>query len=263
MSDDTHLRSELRSSLRLAPVPEPNLAAIYRKRDVPLPRGAAPLIRRALAFAALAACIALLSTHQAQAVVESIETKFNAALRAMGIPAGPPVTKALVSKLSAGTHSSSLREAQRQVTFALVEPRGLPQDIRSEKIYVGPTALWNARSRRWNESEKVITFMYTRVNGKRFSLQAGRYDPSATFYAYMWQDAERPNGDPIVEHGKVKLIRYNSYHWRNGDQVMNVVADEGLSDAEVAAIRRAMGGTPLPAIKTRLPEPGKRLMIHP
>ncbi|HET7815274.1 MAG TPA: hypothetical protein VFL13_12990 [Candidatus Baltobacteraceae bacterium] len=258
MFEETVFQTEIRAALESAAAPPVDLRAIY---------GRAPLTRRPefpsgriAAVTAAALVAALLFMPQAQAVVQSMETRVEAALRLMGIHSGPPVPDSIVGALQAGTHKAGLAQAAKQVRFTLVEPQGLPSGIRSEKIYVSPTARWN-QSKKWHVAEKIVTFEYTRANGEQFMLQAAPYVPAETIYAYMWQTVEKPNGDPVIVNGRLKLIRHDSLHWRNGNQVTNAITGPGLSLDEARAIERAMRGQDLPGVKTGKPRGGGRFMV--
>lgn len=259
MSDETVYHNEIRAALEKDPAPPVNLGAIY---------GYAPQVRRPefpagriAAITAAAFAASLLIMPQAQAIVQSMEMRVDSALRAMGITPGPPVPQTFVTMLGAHTHRADLAQAAKQVPFDLVQPQGLPADARLTKIYVSPTGQWNGRAAKWHVSSNIVMFEYTRAHGRSFVLQASQYDPSQRISAYMWQLAEKPNGDPVFTGNKVKLIRNDAIHWRNGNQLMTAIALPGLSKEEAQNIERAMNGIDIPGIKTRRPHSDGTVMV--
>lgn len=59
---------------------------------------------------------------------------------------------------------------------------------------------------------------------------------------YMFEDMDRK------AHGREVILRRDRFTWRNGDQVMTAIADEGIDATEIVAIRSAMRGTEIPGV---------------
>lgn len=261
MSDETVFHTEVRSALQRDLVPPVDLAAIYAR--APQVRRPQLPARRIGAITAAALAAVLLASPGARAVAANVEAHIVSVLWSItGKSAGPRVPASILQKLKTQTHEADVRRAAKDVPFALVVPSGLPPDVRARTIVVSPTAHWSAkRPRTWGVSQNVVTFRYTRSNGQAFELQASQYDPADAVYAYMWETVDKPNGEPVVVHGKIQLIRHDWLHWRNGSQVTSAVIGPGLNMAEAQAIRAAMNGVELPGIKTKGPHGGKRLMV--
>jgi hypothetical protein len=59
---------------------------------------------------------------------------------------------------------------------------------------------------------------------------------------YMFEDMDRK------ADGREVILRRDKFTWRNGDQVMTAIADEGIDATEIAAIRSGMRGTEIPGV---------------
>jgi hypothetical protein len=87
-----------------------------------------------------------------------------------------------------------------------------------------------------------VWFIYRRPGDRTFSLSAERVDPrDGPPSKYIFEDRG-------VRNGHIVVLRHDKFTWRNGEQVMTAVADEGISAAEIAQIRDAMNGTEIPGV---------------
>lgn len=261
MLDDAKLRDAVAYDIACESAPAVNLQAIHAK--ITGNRAAARPMRvgRAALAAAAMAVVALAFAPNAGAVVQSMEAKFDAALRAMGIQPGPPIPSDLIQSMRSHQYRANIAQIQPHVNFTIVPPAGVPSDVRSEKIISSPTGVYSAKTHAWSLAAPVVVFRYTRANNQTFTLMAQAYDRHERISAYMFRPVEDKHGNPVITHGRLTLQRFNAYAWRNGNQVMHAVAGDGISDSEVAAIRTAMGGIALRGVKTKLPRAGKRIFV--
>jgi hypothetical protein len=131
------------------------------------------------------------------------------------------------------------------VPFKIVPPAGLPGDVTSSTIETSTTGLYVKAIRSWQKGTPAVFFNYQRSHDRSFSLLADHFDPrEGPPGKYMFLD----NGK--VRDGMPVLIRFQKFTWRNGNQVMSVVAD-GISTSEIVAIRTAMHGIVIPPAQTR------------
>ncbi len=260
MLNDDILGSNVRAALTSQPAPPADLQAIMQRE--PRTAQTSPMRRRlgALAAAAVLAVVVLPLVHP-QALLAAVSSDVRIVLRALHLPAGPPVSTAVLSRIRTGTHATTVAEASREVPFKLVPPAGLPAGARQSTMYLMHPGTWSAKTHQWSVGAPLVLWKFTRSNGTTFRLQAAKYDPHGRYFAYMWQTVEDAHGNVVTVKGHPELIRHEAFFWRNGDQVMSAFTGDGIKREEIAAIRRAMSGTAIPTVRTKGPQGGRRLML--
>ena len=237
-----------------AAVPPIDLIAIRRRMHARRDRPSGRLLRARFALASAAVIIAgLLLTARSPALMQSIQERYVAALHATGV--GPRIPKALPEEIRSVVTPSqvSLAEAKQRANFVLVPPIGLPRDIVSQRVFAAPLAVWSKQKNAWSADGVQVTFAYARKDGRAFNVIADRYSPlslPAPRYIYNADDVPRtarPNPRDRAEN----------FVWRNGDQVLHVVASAAISAPEIDQIRAAMHGIPLPRYDGPLRKPGE------
>lgn len=249
MSADVRIQTAVDTMMHAIEAPAVPLAAIRAKMPQAPLYAQQPRRTGGFAVAAAVAAAAVLSIVPlvSPAVMQGLESRYRAALQALGGIAPPPAPKSLISQLKPQT--VTLAQAQSRVPFTIVPPKGLPKDVVSSKIVVTPTGMLNERTHSWSVGPQEVTFWYRRANGHAFALLADRYDPHGERPGeYMFE----PGG--IARSGRPILIKHRRYAWRNGDQ--QIIATEGteLHTAEILAIRSAMHGAPVPMRHLHAPE---------
>jgi hypothetical protein len=241
MFTDAHIGDALVSMVRAIDAPPAPLAAIHRRMALPpvAVRRPIPLLRLALATAAVLAIAFALFPSRSFALIQSMEARYRAALQALGGSAPPAAPKALVAALH--VQATSLAGAQARVHFTIVPPAGLPHDVATTVIATAPTGNYSATTRAWSVGDPSVTFTYRRAGGRTFTLLADRYDARARLTGMYMFEALDPAAD-----GKPRIVRHRRFAWRNGDQIMTAIAGTGIATAEILAIRDAMHGVPLP-----------------
>ncbi len=152
-----------------------------------------------------------------------------------------PAPKSVASAMRSQT--GSLAAAQARVSFKIVPPVSLPENVVSEKIVTTPTGLYSRITHSWAVGSPAVTFVYRRADGRTFMLMAHRFDPrEGPPSKYLFEDMDR------MQNGRELIVRRESFTWRNGDQSMSAVAGEGISASEIAGIRNAMDGIAVPGI---------------
>ena len=248
MFDDARAHAEIRSSLMNAAVPPIDLAAIRRRMNARSERPLRRPMSARIAVASAAVIIAgLFLTPASPALMQSIEERYAAALHAAGI--GPRIPTALPQDVRSATNPSqvSLARAKQQANFVLVAPIGLPRDIVNRRIFAAPLAVWSKQENAWSTDGVQVTFAYVRRDGRAFDIIVDRYSPlsvPAPRYIYDTDDAAL-DGKPDPRGGGENFV------WRNGDQVVHVVASAAISADEISQIRAAMHGIPLPRYEGR------------
>jgi hypothetical protein len=187
---------------------------------------------------AAALVLVLVAPGVAPGFVQSVEGQIEALLRWKPPPPAPKSVWSAMRPIPV-----TLAEAQAHVPFRIVPPRGLPRDVRGQKIYAGSPGVFSAGTHSWSLGAPFVSFVYRRAGGRSFSLMATRYtaggEPPSK---YMFEDMDRKT------HGRELILRRDKFTWRNGDQVMTAIADGGIEAAEIVAIRSAMGGTEIPGV---------------
>lgn len=231
MRDEAQLAAEMRDLLNRIDVPSTPLASIAMRQK--------PIIRRKtsrLVPIVTAACIALIivaNPAASRSVMESVTQKIASMLQWTPPPAAP---RRLISGMHA--HSVTLSQARAAVPFTLTPPAGLPSDTVRSSIVVIPTATHAERA--WSKGANAIVFSYRRRDGRTVRFMASAYSNDDVPSKYMFVEVgTRANGEPIVK-------RHEQFAWRNGTQALRVT-DEGIDAVEIAAVRRAMRGTPIAA----------------
>jgi hypothetical protein len=237
MYDDARLGAGLNAMMQAFEVPSVSLANIRRKIARPAQAAA-----RAGSFywvgSAAAVAISLVAMPVvAPAFVQSLEAQIEAVLH-WTPPAPPPDSIVSALRSNAGT----LSQAQTRVKFVVVPPAGLPKDLASETIATMPGALFSASTHAWSVGRENVWFTYRRASGATFTLMAAAFDPrDGAPSKYVFEDESERDGRAI-------LVRHDKFLWRNGDQVMTAITSDGLSAAEILAIRSAMHGTPIAGV---------------
>lgn len=181
--------------------------------------------------AAAAALVLVVAPLTSRSLVLSMQTRIEELLHWSPPPPAPSVLTA-----SMKPKVVTLSEAKTILRFAFVAPSGLPANAASSNIMVVPTAEYSRSNKTWSRTADVVRFSYKRRDGRTFVIMISRYDPAqASPGTYVF------NGDEKDANGLPR--RYRRFVWRNGEQVTSA-SDEGISDAEIAAIRTSMRGTP-------------------
>jgi len=252
MFDDARAHAEIRSTLMNAAVPPIDLAAIRRRMSARSERSSGRPMSARIAVASAAVMIAGLSfTPAAPALMQSIEERYLAALHGAGI--GPRVPTALPQDVRSATNPSqvSLATAKQRANFVLVPPIGLPHDIVNRRIFAAPLAVWSKQENAWSTDGVQVTFAYVRRDGRAFDIIADRYSaPSLPAPRYIYDADDAPRDGKLDRRG-----RGENFVWRNGDQVLHVVASTAITADEIAQIRAAMHGIPLPRYEGRSHRP--------
>lgn len=239
MFTEARIAAGLEAMLRQIDAPPTPLTQIReragRKRSVSWQRGH-------ILWPALAAAAALIFVLAAPAVapgfVQSVDAQIEALLRWKQPPPAPkPVWSAMRPVVV------TLAEAQARVPFRIVPPIGVPRDVLRQKIYTGSPGVFSATTHLWTLGAPFVNFVYRRAGGRSFLLMATRYaaggEPPSK---YMFEDMDRK------AHGREVILRRDKFTWRNGDQVITAIADEGINATEIVAIRSAMHGTEIPGV---------------
>jgi hypothetical protein len=197
--------------------------------------GAKPRRRVGRYLPAAAAAVALLVLalpRIAPGVTQTIEQQVEAIMQWTPPPVPPPASVESAMRSQTGT----LPAAQSRVPFTIVPPAGLPKDVVSEKIATIPTAVYSYVTHSWSVGSTAVWFVYRRADGRTMALLADGFDaregPPSN---HIFEDLGERNGREI-------LVKHDKFTWRNGNQVMSAIADEGISAAEIARVRAAMHG---------------------
>lgn len=187
----------------------------------------------------LAAAVALVvaAPRMAPGFMQTVEQQVETILRWTPPPPAPARVESAMR-----SQSVTLAQARARVDFTIVPPDGLPHDARLESIVATPTGVYSNITHRWSVGDPAVSFVYRRRDAGSFTLVAERFDsrqgpPSK----YIFADLGERNGHAL-------LVRHERFVWRNGDQIMSAVADDRLSPREIARIRAAMSGIPLPGV---------------
>lgn len=205
----------------------------------PLARRRIPLARYSLATAAGIALFFAIFPKTSLALFERIVVNSYAAADSMiyhvtGWMPPPPPPKSL--EAAQKSERLSLAAAQAKVDFTIVPPAGVPSDAVLTRIDTMPVLVYDKTKHRWSQGSPALVFEYSRSGGRTFSLQAEQDDPrTGPVGAHIWRADDLPGG-------KVSLTRFRRFVWKNGNQLMTAIADEGIAPAEVLAIRSAMHG---------------------
>ena len=105
---------------------------------------------------------------------------------------------------------------------------------------VAPTATYSRATHIWSKGSVVTTFAYKRGDGRVFVLSAAPASSQTSPPSkYLFED------DGVDRAGNPVLVKHERFVWRNGNQLMTVIAGSGISSSEIVAIRSAMHGTPV------------------
>lgn len=193
-------------------------------------------LRYAVAAAGIVAVIS--SPLVSPAVVQTIETRYRAALQAMGGTAPPAAPSSFVARLS--SKRATLSAAQSRVHFTIVPPSGLPADAVPAGIVITATGDYSNATHAWRAGSPAVTFSFRRSGERSFSLLADRYDPANAMPPKFMFEARDPAPD-----GRLVIIKHRNFAWRNGDQIMTAQAGADISPADIESIRAAMHGLAL------------------
>lgn len=231
MFTDATIAQMFKSMLSGIDVPPAPLSAIANRTAQV---NAAPKRRSRLPLTVAAATAALLVLvtlpRLAPGLTQTVEQQVRALLRWTPPPPAPKSVWSAMRPLD-----ETLATAQSHVSFTISPPAGLPRDVVSEKVSTIAAGVYTKATHSWSVGSRVVTFTYRRADGRSFMLTARRFDsregpPSKYIF----------NADERDAHGLP--VRHDVFTWRNGDQAMSAIAGEGVSAAEIAAIREAMHG---------------------
>lgn len=237
MLRDAQISAGLRAMLDRIEVPPVALDAIH-KRSAGMPRRERRRGGFSFALTAAAAVLAVVALPTvAPGLTQSLEARIEAILRWKPPPPAPAAVESAMR-----SHTGTLAQAQARVNFAIVAPAGLPKDVVSETVTTVPTGVYSRITRSWSVGSPAVWFVYGRRGGSSFTLLADRFDPrEGPPSKYVFLDKGERNGHEVLE-------RYDTFTWRNGDQVMSAASGKGLSAAEIGRIRAAMHGIPIPGV---------------
>jgi hypothetical protein len=231
----------MESMMRGIDVPAVPVTAIRARMTAPLApplRYRSSFTRYAIAVAAAIALFFAIFPKTSLALFERIVVdSYAAAHRLMNWTPPPPPPKSL--EASEKSQRLSLAVAQAKAGFTIVLPAGIPSDAVLTRIDTMPVLLYDETTHRWSKGAPALSFDYRRSGGREFSLQAEKDDPRiAVPHRFIWRADDLPGG-------KVAMTKFERFAWKNGDQMMTAIADEGITSAEILAIRQAMHGQPL------------------
>lgn len=240
MLTDTQIARDFERLLAAIEAPGVPLDAIARRaREAPRARAKgwdgfqryAVAAAIGFAFAAIAALPKI-----APSFAQSLEAQTRALLH-WSPP--PPAPRRVWSAMR--PEPSTLAAARARVAFKIVAPAGLPADVVAANISIARSGAFATQTHAWSAGDATVTFGYRRANGRSFRLMAERFDPSAPPPSkYIFNSDERDaQGLPV---------RHDVFTWRNGDQTMSAVADDGISSSEITRIRSAMRGVAIPGV---------------
>lgn len=257
MFTDARISAALESMVQGIDSPPVPLLEIQRRigQQQPSPEHSSHYTRVVIAAVAAITLTVITLRSISPAFVQTIEARYRAALQAMGGVAPPPAPKSLLSALS--PQSTSFATAQSRVPFKIVSPVGLPKDVMSAKISTTPTGVYSKRTHSWSVGQAEVTFTYQRTGGRWFTLMAERFDPQAELPTKFIFEAKPPTsvGQPVI-------VKHQHFLWRNGDQVMSAVEDDGLSVPEIEKIETTMHGVPLLLGGAHTPRSGSVLKLY-
>ncbi|MDQ6929200.1 MAG: hypothetical protein M3126_00860 [Candidatus Eremiobacteraeota bacterium] len=257
MFDDARLGASFEAMIRAIPAPPVALREIQSRMTLTpqATRSGLSFTQIALATAASVVVAITVLPSVSLGVVQTVEQRYAAALRALGGIAPPPAPKALISKLS--SQNATLARAQARVSFTIVAPKGLPADITSSKILTTETGIYAKDTRGWQTGPAEVNFVYNRSGSRMFALRAERYDPQGEMPGKYMFEARDPGPD-----GRPVLVKHEQFAWRNGDQEMTITQSEDISASEIETIRVAMRGVPLPRRELHAPDRGSNFKVH-
>ena len=236
---DTTFPARLHDAVAAIPAPNVPVQAILARASQPevtmRPR-ISSIAKLAISAAAVVALITFTLPLTAPGLAQTFEAKLAGLL---GWTPPPPAPRSVSDAMQ--VHVVTLEEARSLVPFELVPPSGLPSDVVSYKIYAAPTGVYDNTKHAWHIGSISLSFVYRRAGSRFFTVNVERFDPhggSSVPPKYIY------NADETGANGLPK--RYENFAWRNGDQMTSIVAEQ-LGAPEIAAIRAAMGGTPLSA----------------
>ncbi len=239
MLADAQIRNALAAMLHDIDPPPVPLHAIQERFERRSPAKHLPpaKIRLALATSAIVAVLFLALASSSREFIRTIEERVASILQ-WAPPPSPP--RSLSSAISSQT--ATVWSAQQQVSFRIVPPAGLPNDITRRRVWMTPSLVYSKLTRKWSKGDLEITFSYDRTRHRSFELVADRFDPRfGRPPKYMFED-DSTNGR--------MLIRHPNFAWRNGNQEMSATASGDISVGEIEAIRDAMHGVPLQGAET-------------
>jgi hypothetical protein len=242
MYADAQLSAAMESMVRGLETPVVPMAAIRDRMTAPpapIARRRIPLARYAIAAAAAIALFFAIFPKTSLALFERIVVNSYAAADRMvyhltGWSPPPPPPRSL--EATQKSERLSLAAAQAKVDFTIVLPAGVPSDAILTRIDTMPVLAYDETKHRWSQGAPALEFVYSRSGGRTFSLQAEKDDPrTGAVGTHIWRTDDLPGG-------KVSMTKFQRFVWKNGDQMMTAIADEGITPAEVLAIRAAMHG---------------------
>jgi hypothetical protein len=204
----------------------------------PVERRPSRMLQAALAAAACLAVMFVAFPASSLGLVRIVVSSYQDVIKVIGWTPPASNTKSSVR----GIAQADAAAAQAYLDFTLVPPSGLPTDVVATKIWTIPTQIYTKATHVWETGPAFALFIYRRSAGHSFSILADRFDPrTGTPSKYMFLSQDLPGG-------RTALTRYEKFTWRNGDQVTSIIADDGISAGEIAAIRQSMNGVPIEGV---------------
>jgi hypothetical protein len=194
---------------------------------------------------AIAAAILLVAVPVTAYSIVSYESRERAALQAHGGWAPPRPAADFTSKLE--PRVVTLSQVRSEADFRLTPPAGLPRGASLTHIEMERVGLYDGAARAWRIGPEQAIFRYRFAGGRTFEITLRRYAENTLPDRYVFED-RGPDA-----HGNPVLVRYETFSWRNGDQMTVATESSAFDKAEILAMARAMGGSML-----ALPWPGSR-----
>lgn len=238
------------NGIAVPPAPIEAIMALVPSVEAPsLARRSAPRIGAIAASIA----VALLVPFAVPGFAQTIGSNLNAILNDLVNGKRPAMSMAEHQSFKAnmkgirGLGHTTVAKAQAHVKFTIVPPAGLPADINSQRIAVAAGMAYSTKDKRWTPTPAQVDFSFVRTDGQTFMLVAQRDGTGVMpVYTYIYELVKDAKGILV-------LVRRQQFAWRNGDQVMSTFTGPGINAKEIAAIRDAMHGTPLPTVTTAGP----------
>jgi hypothetical protein len=240
MFADARIKNAVETIVAGVDVPPVNWHAIAARIAQPQPveRRQSRMLQFAVAAAACAAIVFAAFPASSLGLVRIVVSSYQDVIKVIGWtpPSGAPK-----SPLPPAARAD-VAAAQAHLDFTLVPPSGLPADAGVAKIWTAPTQIYTKATHVWSTGPAFATFTYQRSGGRSFTIFADRFDPqTGPPSKYMFESQDLPGG-------RTALTRHEKFTWRNGDQVMSIVAGDGISASEIEAIRQSMNGVTIPGV---------------
>lgn len=247
MHADVKIRRAFGEMMRAIDVPPAPLAEIMKRTLLERTDRRQPpfLLRFVVAAAVIVAVIFAISPSKTLGVIQIAQERI-ARIMLWTPPPSPPKNLNASDESDAARFASEtlrLAGAQARVSFTIVPPRGLPNDVVRERLTLAPTLVYSKVTRSWSKGKPDLSFLFYRTRGRVFTIFAERYDPRfGPPPAYMFENDST---------GGRMLVKHRNFSWRNGDQQMSATVGPEISAGEIEAIRDAMRGVAIPGAVTR------------